>query len=475
MTTPRASAIPSADAVGQVLLLVPVACSALLVSLLPPITWKVQLTMAAAAAQVAGFYLLARTGALRRSPLDAPALAFLAVAVAATLLSVDRQVSFYPSPLRGDGLLVYIAYVLAGLGAARLSFQQRKALLWGMLGSGSVVALVALGQYYGTDQLPWMGFQLVPPQAAFAEGTSVFAFEPIGPGGRSLGTLGQSMFLGALTVLLLPVAVASAVTGSRRGARLFSAASAVLLCGGLVASQSRTAWIAAVASGAFLVVLLPKGRIVWARLAALAVVLAAVTVVMGATRPQTGLARRAISVVGEVQHADRSLGQRLYMWTQTLQLIRQRPTLGWGFSTLLSRFPGYGTPEYRRRFGEEVVELIDNPHNEFLSVAFSTGLVGLTAYLWVWAAAVSGAIRGWRGRREAGNLSGAVLAALLAYFIWMQTAWSHIGVANLLWVILGVAAASPAGGDIPGTPSSDSRYNVQCCGGVQGTRLSGRS
>lgn len=453
----RADSLPAAKVHGvattfsTALGLLALVIAAAVVPLLPPLGWKVGATLMTALICAAVAYVRGRTGSLGRSPLDIPALAYLSIAGLATLFAPDRLVSFYPSPLRGDGLLVHAAYVLAGLGAARLSARQRGFLLRAMLTSGALIGLVALGQYYGADPLPSIGFQVVQPQVEFPDGTSMFVFDPVGPGDRSIATLGQPMFLGALTVLLLPVAVAFATTGSRRGASLFSAASAVLLYGGLVASQSRTAWIALGASGTVLVGLLPKSRIVWARLAALVVVLAAVTVVMSATRPQAGLAQRAVSVVGEVQRPDRSLGQRIYIWAQTLHLIRQRPALGWGFSALLSRFPGYGTPEYRRRFGEDVVELIDNPHNEFLSVAFSIGLIGLTAYLWVWSVAVSSAVRGVRGHAGRGSLSGALLAALLAYFIWMQTAWSHIGVANVLWIVLGLAAASPTGDTPTGT------------------------
>jgi len=441
MTTDRTAAVSAAGPIGRLLLFVPVLCAAVVVPLLPPLAWKVQVAMAAAVLQAGGLYILARTGALRRSPLDVPALAFLAAAIAATAVSVDRLVSFYPSPLRGDGLLVSVGYVLAGLGAARLSERERGLLLWAMLAGGGLIGIVALGQYYGADAVPWAGFSIVQPQGP-VEGTTPFVFEPTILGTRSIATLGQPLALGGLAVLLLPAAVALTVQASRPSAGLLSATAAVALYGALVVSQTRAAWIGAAIAGALLVPLLPRSPGVWRRLTALAAVLAAMTVLLAATRPQAALPGRVVSIVKDVQRSDQSLGQRLYMWTHVVPLIRQRPVLGWGFSTMLSRFPDYGSAEYRRRFGTERVELIDNPHNELLNIAFSMGLAGLAAYLWVWVVSVSGAVRSLRRGVGAPRLAGALLAGLAAYFVWMQSAWSHVGVATVLWVVLGLAASS---------------------------------
>jgi len=209
-----------------------------------------------------------------------------------------------------------------------------------------------------------------------------------------------------------------------------------------VASQTRAAWVASAGAGILLLGWVIQSRTVWRRLAGLAAIFAAMTMIMALTRPEAPLSQRAVATLDT---RDESLRQRLYLWKHTLPLIAERPFLGWGFSTLLGRFPDLGSPEYVRVFGPTLV-LIDTPHNEVLHIAFSTGLVGLAAYLWVWAA-IAMALRGPSLRAPTGGsaptsrLDGALLASFAAYFVWLQFAWSHVGPANIFWIFTGVAAA----------------------------------
>jgi hypothetical protein len=70
------------------------------------------------------------------------------------------------------------------------------------------------------------------------------------------------------------------------------------------------------------------------------------------------------------------------------------------------------------------------------------GLAGLAAYLWIWTAALRAAHGA--GRRSASPVSAeaaGILGGLIAYFVWLQFLWSHIGAANVFWVLAGVAIA----------------------------------
>ena len=445
---PRHEAVPItpvrsrvAERMGWTLLLAPVFLSGVVIPLLPPLAWKVNATVAGALVQAGGFYVLARLGVLRGSPLDRPALAFLGATILATIFSVDRLVSFYPSSLRGEGLLVSAAYITAGLAAARLPRRAGAVLLNAVLAGGSVVGLVALAQFYDRDLLQLAGFHLARPEVDLAGGTRGFIFDPTAVGTRSIATLGQPLVVGGLAALVLPVGVTLTVLATSRAAAILRGAATAMVYGALVASQTRAAWVATAIAGGLLLWLLPRSPLVRRRMILFAATLTVMTVLMVASRPQAALPQRVSSIAEELQHSDRSLGQRLYIWKHTIRLIAQRPVLGWGFSTLLGRFPDYGSAEYRQMFGEEAVQLIDNPHNEFLHVLFSTGLVGLAAYLWIWTVSATRLLRAWRTRSTVSALSAALLASLGAYFIWMQSAWSHIGVANVFWVFLGLAVA----------------------------------
>jgi hypothetical protein len=87
---------------------------------------------------------------------------------------------------------------------------------------------------------------------------------------------------------------------------------------------------------------------------------------------------------------------KVFVWKDILPLIVQRPLFGWGFSNLADGCSASGQ----------------------------------------------------------GAVAAGILAGLAGYFLWLQSAWSHIGPANVFWTLAGIsvalersakeAAASPA-------------------------------
>ena len=98
---------------ARVLTLFALILFAAIAPLLPTNDQRVRVTMAAVVVLLGGAYLRVRTTEpLGRSSLDLPALTFLGVATLATIFSVDPLISFFPSTGRGEGLAVYVAYVM---------------------------------------------------------------------------------------------------------------------------------------------------------------------------------------------------------------------------------------------------------------------------------------------------------------------------------------------------------------------------
>ena len=366
-----------------------------------------------------------------RTALDAPATAFLVLAVLATVFGADPRVSFLdPNFARGEGLLDYFVYVPMALAAARVSRLEVREILAVLLGAGGLIGAVAIGQYYGADVTPWIGSRGL-----------YYGF-------RSWGTLANPVFLGGYAGLLLPIGVAMAACASERRQWWGYAAAGTLLYAALLGSQTRSAWAGAALAAVILLMYLPRSAQVYRRLALLGLVFAAVTVVMMLTRPQVSLTGRAESAL---DRTDRSMQGKLWIWEHTIPMIRGRPILGWGFSAVLGRLPGVGTPDYYRVFGHPGA-LIDVAHNDLLQVAVNMGLTGLAAYLWIWTAT----IRGLRGAARAPASpvvpeAAGILAGFAAYFVWLQFSWSHIGDTNVFWVLAGIAVslsriAGPPGG-----------------------------
>ncbi|MGH2376062.1 MAG: O-antigen ligase family protein, partial [bacterium] len=446
-TRPKAEETARDD--SRTLFLLALVIAVAVAPVLPPIAWKVNATLLATLLVAGGFYLrIQGEASAGRSALDHPALAFLAAAVLATAFSVEPLVSFFPSRYRGEGLIVYIPYVAVALAAARFADREAQRVVVAVLAGGVLIGLIALPQYYGIDSLQALGFRTAPPTILTGPNPAKLSLEAVWIGARAYGTLANPIFLGAYATLLLPLAVALAMHAKARAAWAYGAA-ALMLYAALVVSQTRSAWISAAASALVLIWLLPKSPGVLRRGALLIAGFVIVTATLVLTRPDASLLRRASATFGA---NDYSMRQKFYVWKHTLPLIAQRPLFGWGFSTLIGQFKDMGSPEYLSVFGTGDIVLVDSPHNELLHVAYSTGLIGLTAYLWLWAAAAHGLLRRPRAggaSHETGSASSALRAGLAAslvgYAVWLQFGWNVIGPANAFWVILGLAAAQAGG------------------------------
>ena len=391
------------------------------VPLLPTNEWKVAGTLVSGAVLVLGAYLLARSGeGLRRTPLDAPALAFLGIAALSTILAVNPRVSFLPNVTRGEGLLDYLVFVPMALAAARLSLPEARELLGVLLSVAALIGAIGAGQYYGIDAAVWIGGR------GFFYGT------------RSWGTLANPDFLGGYITLALPIGLALAATAAVPRQRWGYGVACTLLYAALLGSETRSAWGAVALAVIVLLVRLPRCAQAYRRLAMLGLVFAAVTVVMTATRPHVSFAGRAASALNS---GDSSMQGKLWIWEHTLPMIRERPVLGWGFSSILGRIPGIGTPGYNRIFGGGAPVLIDVAHNDVLQVLVSLGFLGLAAYVWIWVTALRAAAGASNisSRAARGVDADGVLAAFIAYGLWLQFLWSHIGNANVFWVLTGIA------------------------------------
>jgi O-antigen ligase len=402
------------------------------VPLLPTNEEKVRATLwLAGTLLLLGAYVSLRSGErLGRTALDIPALSFLAIAVLATIVGADPRLSALPNSTRGEGLADYFVYVPAALAAARMTRTEVREILAVLLGAAAVVGAIGVVQYYGYDATVWLGSR------------------GLNYGIHSWSTLANPDFLGGYGALVLPVGVAMAAAAPLPRQWWGYAGASILVFAALLASQTRSAWAATALAAAILLWRLPRAARVYRRLAALALAFAAVTAIMIVTQPGISLTGRAESALNP---SDSSMQGKIWIWEHVLPMIRQRPVLGWGFSAVLGHIPGLGTPSYYAVFGHQAV-FIDVAHNEILQVAVNVGLLGLAAYLWIWATALGGLLRaGTPGSPVRGEAAG-LLAGLVAYFVWMLFLWNHIGDANVFWVLIGLAvavnrAAVPAAAD----------------------------
>lgn len=425
----RVRAVGTAAFARRTVMVALVVCAAG-VPLLPMNAMKVTGTLLAGCVLLVGALLSLRSGTpAGRSDLDAPAIAFLALAVASTVFGVNPRMSLVPTAIRGEGLLDYLVYLPMALAAARLGYREIRELLTVLLGAAALIGAAGVAQYYGVDATRWIGSR------------------GLDYGFYSWGTLANPDFLGGYASLVLPIGVAMAATAADRRSWWGYAGASTLLYAALLGSQTRSAWAACVPAAAVLLRFLPRPAGARRRLALLGLAFAAVTVLMMLTQPRVSFTGRAASALNP---ADTAMQQRRWIWAHTVPMIVERPVLGWGFSSVQGHLPGIGTPGYYRVFGHGSV-LIDVAHNDLLQVSVNMGLAGLAAYIWIWATAVRalhGAARTATSpvRPEATG----ILAGFAAYFVWLQFLWSHIGDTNVFWVLAGLAVAAGRAAQSPG-------------------------
>lgn len=239
--------------------------------------------------------------------------AFLVWNLVSAALSPWREKTFLGAG-RYDGLFTQILYALTALGIARWG---RKKVIYVRVFGASVFlcCAVALWQIAGGNPLG-----LYPNGWRFADAGTLYS-------GMYLGTVGNTLILGSVLSLAVPVLVYTAV--KKRGYDLLLLLPAAMALYVLYRSECSSAWVALPGSCALMLPKLTRGRrrryILVAEGALALTVLLAVYFYPG----QSGTLYEASRLLhGE---ADASFGShRVEIWREVCALIAQRPVFGGG-------------------------------------------------------------------------------------------------------------------------------------------------
>jgi len=212
---------------------------------------------------------------------------------------------------------------------------------------------------------------------------------------RAYGTFEQPNPYAGYLGLVGPLALALGlrlVRPSERPARSdwlcwLGAGSLVVIAIAIGMSWSRGAWIAF--ATAIVVVVVASSRRGALALFSLVAVLALAGAVGGLGLVPDSVAHRLTSFLPvaevrdvrsvEVTDANYASVERLAFWQAALRMWRDHPWLGVGLGNYAAAYSAYSLPKWRMALG--------HAHNYYLNIACETGLVGLLAYLFLWAAA----------------------------------------------------------------------------------------
>jgi O-antigen ligase len=239
---------------------------------------------------------------------------------------------------------------------------------------------------------------------------------------RALASTGHSIVLGYAMLVALSFYAFVRRSIDRRGAALAMLAALVI---GLITPISRGPWVGAAAALAVLMLTGPNklsrlGRFIVIALPTLAVLL---------ITPFGDKIINLLPFVGTVDDSTVSYRERLF--EVSMSVLMYNPFFG--------SFQFWSAPQMQQLIqGEGIIDMV----NSYLAVAMTFGLVGLSMFCAVFAAAAWGVVRGM-GAAEPGSelhdLGRALLAAMVGALVTIATVSSILTVPTVYWLIAGLS------------------------------------
>ena len=251
-------------------------------------------------------------------------------------------------------------------------------------------------------------------------------FNPVALASTSVrvgGPLGSPAYLGAVCVLLTPVAVGLAFDSEEpKPWRLTAGLTAGLGLLAIVASQSRSALIGLVVAMVFVVLSIPRHRAI----AGIGVILLVGALML------TPPGQRLLEVADSPEARS-----RVDEWRVGIRAFGAQLVVGTGLEGYRIAFPSVVDAEYERRYGREVAP--DRAHNGALDMAIALGFPGALFYL---AAAGWLVVRSWRGVHLGGSAVIGLAAGVVAYLAQQQFLFPLSEVDPIFWVLAGLLVAA---------------------------------
>lgn len=128
---------------------------------------------------------------------------------------------------------------------------------------------------------------------------------------------------------------------------------------------------------------------------------------------------------------------RLYIWNETLDLVKERPLFGYGLGTLIYQFPHYSIDARAALWDENTIT--DKPHSMYIGWLYGTGVIGLLSAL---ALVVLSVFKPVRVAIKSNSMPIWVLGvAWSAYLVQALFIDSLPGTSAPMWVIAGILLA----------------------------------
>lgn len=220
----------------------------------------------------------------------------------------------------------------------------------------------------------------------------------------------------------------------------------LMTVGGLMVSQSRGGWLAALGGGAMAIFLMGRSsRTFFKASAVVAGLLVCAVLVLWNIPSIRNYLRATVSVDVQKQQVslgDKTLGGRTLMWKGTLAIIRENPWFGTGLGSWRWQFQKHKDPQ--------IMTFPEYPHNDYLNLASDYGLVGVVLMLLLFGSFFRHGIRVTlesNSSEERAFAAGTMVAAsCILIHSWFDFNLHILGNALILATLMGMTIAIPLAG-----------------------------
>lgn len=298
--------------------------------------------------------------------IDIPILLFLTAAVVSTVFSINPKVSVFGQYQRQISLITFLYLVVIYFLSTGILTDKKRFKIFFLLAEviAVVVSLYSFVQLSGND-----------PFGIHQPGID-----------RPGSTFGNAVFFGGFLTLIFPF---SALNISTKNNKIFKVLFPVIILGGIIVSGTRSAYIAVAAEIAVILVIyflvyrnkkgtagtLPNAGKNFMNIKNILFIAGGVLLILILYMlifPGSFLSGRILSTFSS------SNNPRLVLWQESFNIFYKYPLFGTGIALFSSAFEEFYSGRLRLL---ERTGYFDHPHNNFLYMLYSMGIVGLLAYL----------------------------------------------------------------------------------------------
>ncbi|MFH0774989.1 MAG: O-antigen ligase family protein, partial [bacterium] len=354
---------------------------------------------------------------VKRSSLDLPVLAFLAITILSTLFSVSPWVSFLGTYRRFEGLTTFLCYIILFYSIINFTSPNRVMRFFKV-----IVVVGVISALYGIYQ--WLGGEAGKWQAGIIP----------------ISTFGNQNFLAAYLVMAIPLSLVLYLVEDKKKKskpNIFWAVSFLTLTLALLLTKTRGGWVGFGLSLPIFFLLAGK-QVLQKKEVKVGGLIVLIAFIILCLNPSTSPINRLMATF-EKKEKGVAIGgtalERLYLWQAGIRTTLAYPLFGCGIEAMRLAYPKYEPKELEVVGGHNVKA--DRSHNETIDMGVTRGITGLIIYFWLWFAI---GVMILKIRKKDKLMAGGLGAGFLAYFLQNQFNFSMVSYTTTFWTLLGLAA-----------------------------------